>query len=146
MSKSLNEWKGIGNITRDIDMRYTPNGVAIANFGMACNDSYKDKNTGEHVDATEFVNIVAFGKLAEIIGKYLTKGSKVYISGKLKTDKYEKEGQTHYSTKINANDMLMLDSKNKTAINQGESVAAQQQQSASQANPDDGAFDDSIPY
>ena len=140
MSKSLNEWKGIGNITKDIDMRYSGAGVAVASFSVACNDSYKNKETGEQVDATEFVNVVAFGKLAEIIGEYLKKGSKVYISGKFKTSKYDKDGQTHYGVKIEAKDMLMLDSRSSQGSGQttgsGGSAPAQQ-------NDD---FDSEIPF
>jgi len=142
MSKSLNEWKGIGNITKDIEMRYSGSGVAVANFSVACNDSYKNKDTGEQVEATEFVNIVAFGKLAEIMGEYLSKGSKVYISGKFKTSKYQKDGQTHYGVKIEAKDMLMLDSR------ASDQTAKPQQESApSAAAPNNDDFDDqNIPF
>lgn len=146
MAKSLNEWKGIGNITRDIDVRYTPSGSAIANFSIACNDSYKDKNSGEQVDATEFVNIVAFGKLAEIIGEYMKKGSKIYISGKLTTSKYEKEGQTHYSTKIKAEDMLMLDSRDSAPSNYSQPQANRNQEDAPQESQRNNPFDDDIPF
>jgi len=147
MARSLNQCNFIGNITRDIELRYASSGTAIANFSIACNDSYKNKDTGEQVDTTEFVNIVAFGKLAEIMGQYLSKGSKVYIEGKMKTDKYDKEGQTHYSTKIVANNMLMLDSKNQGALKQQASTAAQQGRPAQSApTPVDADFDDDIPF
>jgi single-strand DNA-binding protein len=75
---------------------------------IACNDSYKDKNTGRVVDKTEFVQVVFFNKLAEIAGEYLKKGSKVYVEGSLRTRQWEKDGQKHYTTEIVANEMQML--------------------------------------
>jgi len=142
MRKSLNQCNFIGNLTKDVDLRYAANGNAIANFSIACNDSYKNKDTGEQVGNPEFVNVVAFGKLAEIMGQYLAKGSKVYISGKFKTSKYDKEGQTHYSTKIEAKEMLMLDSKNETE--QGQKAAGQKQPAGTTTSNDD--FSDDIPF
>jgi len=108
---SLNRCEFIGNLGQEVTTKYTPEGKAISSFSIACSESWKDKNTGEKKEKTEWVNIVAFGKLAEIMEKYLHKGSKVFISGKFKTNKYDKDGQTHYSTKIIANEMIMLDSR-----------------------------------
>jgi single-strand DNA-binding protein len=132
MSKSLNRCEFIGNLTKDVDMRYTGDGRAIANFSIACNDSYK--KDGQTIEATEFVNIVAFGKLGEICGSYLSKGSKVYVAGKMKTDKYEKDGVTKYSTKVSINEMIMLD---------GAGRATQGQQA--QSEPQGGDFSDDLP-
>mgnify|MGYP000273983617 CR=1 FL=1 len=110
---SLNKCEFIGNLGKDPEMRYMPNGNAVASITVACSESWKDKNTGEKVEHTEWVNCTAFGKLAEIMEKYLKKGSKVYVSGKMKTDKYQDKetGKDKYSTKIIANEMIMLDSK-----------------------------------
>jgi single-strand DNA-binding protein len=101
----------IGNCCADPETRFMPNGTAVVNVTVACNDSYKDKTTGQVVDKTEFVRVVAFRQLAEIMGKYLKKGSKVYIEGKLQTRQWEKDGQKHYTTEIVAREMQMLDSR-----------------------------------
>ena len=95
----------IGNLGRDPETSYTPAGMAIVNFSVATTGRWK----GE--DKTEWHNVKAFGKLAEIIGQYLRKGSKVYIEGSLQTDKWEKDGVTRYSTFIIAREMKMLDAK-----------------------------------
>ena len=81
-------------------------------MSLATDEGYKDRNTGQQVDKTEWHRIEAFGRLAEIMGEYLKKGSKCYVEGKLRTDEYEKDGIKRYSTKIIANEMTMLDSKN----------------------------------
>ncbi len=110
MSNDLNRCEFIGRLGKDVDLRSMPSGGQVANFSIACGEKYKNKQ-GEQVETTEWVNIVAFGKLAEIIGQYLEKGSQVYISGKMKTDKYEKDGTTRYSTKIIADKLQMLGGK-----------------------------------
>ncbi len=146
---SLNQCNFIGNLGKDPDVRYMPNGGAVVNFSIACSESWKDKKGGKQ-EKTEWINVVAFGKLGEICEKFLSKGSKVFISGKFQTDKYEKEGVTHYSTKINVRDMVMLDSKNETAPKQGASVADKQSEipaegmEPKQSSGDD--FNDSIPF
>ena len=108
---SVNKWIGIGNLGRDPEVRYMPSGKAVASFSIACSESWKDKTTGEKQERTEWVNISCFDKLAEICGQYLKKGSQVYVEGKLKTDKYQKDGQDHYSTKVIISDMRMLGKK-----------------------------------
>lgn len=123
---SINKAIIIGTLGRDPEMRYLPNGNAVCSIGLATDEGYKDKNTGQQVEATEWHRVEAFGRLAEIIGEYLKKGSKCYIEGKLKTDEYEKDGIKRYSTKIIANEMTMLDSK------QGGQQAVPQQQAAPQ--------------
>ena len=152
MAKSLNSCSFIGNLGRDPEIKYLPSGQAVCNMALACSDSYKDKNTGETVDKTEWVNITAWGKLAEICGEYLTKGSKVYFSGKFTTEKYEKDGQTHYPSKIVANEMLMLggrgegnDSGDNQSQNQSRGGPSSTQQ-PSQSAPIDNQFDDDIPF
>lgn len=109
---SVNKVIIIGTLGRDPEMRYLPNGNAVVAVSVATDEGYKDRNTGQQVDKTEWHRVEAFGRLAEIIGEYLKKGSKVYFEGKLRTDEYEKDGIKRYSTKIIANEMTMLDSCN----------------------------------
>lgn len=101
----------VGTLGADPESRYTPNGTAIASFRVATNEEWNDKQTGEKKSRAEWHRIEAFGKLAEICGEYLKKGSQVYIEGKLRTDEYEKDGVKRYSTKIIANEMQMLGGK-----------------------------------
>ena len=106
---SVNKWIGIGNLGRDPETRYTANGEAICNFSIACSESWKDKQTGEKKEMTEWVRVSAFGKLAEICSQYLKKGSQVYVEGSLRTRKYtDKDGTEKYSTEIRCDDMKML--------------------------------------
>ena len=127
----------IGQLGQDPETKYLPDGGAVTNFSMATSESYKDKNSGEKVEKTEWHRVVAFRRLAEIAGEYLRKGSKVYIEGKLQTRKWEKDGQTHYTTEIVARELQMLDSKPSGGQSQN---APRSKQEAS------GGFDDSIPF
>jgi single-strand DNA-binding protein len=105
---SVNKCIFIGNLGRDPEIRYMPSGDAVANFSIACTESYKDKS-GEKQEKTEWVRIAIFGKLEEIAGEYLKKGSSVYIEGRLQTRKWtNKEGQEQYTTEIVADRMQML--------------------------------------
>ncbi|MDD2742540.1 MAG: single-stranded DNA-binding protein [Rhodocyclaceae bacterium] len=109
---SVNKWIGIGNLGRDPEMRYTASGDAICNFSIACSESWKDKATGEKKEQTEWVRISFFGKLAEICGQYLKKGSQVYVEGSLRTRKWtDKDGQEKYTTEIRGDEMKMLGSR-----------------------------------
>lgn len=109
---SVNKWIGIGNLGKDPDMRYTASGEAICNFSIACSETWKDKATGEKKELTEWVRISFFGKIAEICGQYLKKGSQVYIEGSLRTRKWtDKEGQERYTTEIRGDEMKMLGSR-----------------------------------
>lgn len=101
----------VGNLGRDPETRYSQGGSAVTNFSIATSESWNDKNTGQKQERTEWHNIVCFARLAEIAGEYLSKGSKVYIEGKLTTSKYEQDGVTRYSTKIQARELQMLDSR-----------------------------------
>lgn len=113
---SVNKFIGIGNLGRDPEMRFMPNGNAVCNFSIAISEKYKDKTSGDWKEITEWVNIVMFGKLAEIAGEYLKKGSKVYVEGKLKTEKYtDKNGVEKFSTKVVAEKMDMLNSRTEGA-------------------------------
>lgn len=106
---SVNKVIIVGNLGRDPETRYMPSGDAIANITVATTDRWKDKGTGEQKEATEWHRISFFGKLAEIAGQYLKKGSQVYIEGKLRTRKYtDKDGVEKYSTEIVADAMQML--------------------------------------
>lgn len=108
MSRSLNMVQLIGNLGADPDVRYTTAGAAITNIRVATTESWKDKQTGEKQERTEWSSVVFFGKLAEIAGEYLKKGQTVYLKGKLRTEEYEKDGVKKFSTKVYADEMLML--------------------------------------
>ena len=110
---AVNKFIGIGNLGKDPEVRFMPDGKAVCNFSIAISERYKDKS-GESKEVTEWVNIALFGKLAEIAGEYLKKGSKVYIEGKMKTEKYSKDGVDRYTTKIIGDKMEMLSGKTET--------------------------------
>jgi len=109
MSRSLNKVQLIGNLGKDPELKYTPSGVAVATFSIATSESWKDQD-GNQQEKTEWHNIVAWRKLAEICGEYLKKGKKVYLEGKLQTRNYEKDGIKRYVTEIVADQLIMLDS------------------------------------
>jgi single-strand DNA-binding protein len=109
---SINKVIIIGNLGRDPETRYLPSGDAVTNITVATTDKYKDKTTGDPKEITEWHRVAMFGKLAEIAGQYLKKGSQVYIEGKLQTRKWQdKEGQDRYTTEIRADTMQMLGSR-----------------------------------
>lgn len=112
--KSVNKVIAIGNIGNEPELRYMPSGDAVSNISLACSDSYKDKN-GVKQDRTEWMKCVAFGRLAENITKYLKKGSKIYIEGRLQTRSYDKDGVKMYSTEIILSELVMLDSRAESA-------------------------------
>lgn len=112
MSNDLNLAQFIGRLGKDPESRSMPSGQAVTNFRIACGSSWKDKDTGEKKEQTEWVSIVAFGKLAEICAQYLTKGSQVYCQGRLKTRKWQdKEGKDRYTTEVVLDQMQMLGGK-----------------------------------
>jgi single-strand DNA-binding protein len=98
----------VGNLGRDPETKYLSGGSAVATFSVATSESWKDKQTGEQKENVEWHNVKAFGKLAEICGEYLKKGSQVYIEGRIKTETWEKGGKTNYKTMIYADQMQML--------------------------------------
>ena len=115
MSRGINKVILVGNLGQDPDVRYTTSGAAVTNISVATSESWKDKNTGEDVVKTEWHRIVFFGRLAEIAGEYLKKGSKVYIEGKLQTRKWQDQNnQDRYTTEVVANEMQMLDARNQS--------------------------------
>lgn len=103
----LNRCEFIGNLGRDPETRYLPDGTAVCNFSIAVNESYKDRN-GEKQTKTEWVRMVAWAKLAEICQEYLTKGKQIYAAGKYQTRSWEKDGETKYMTEVRLDKMVML--------------------------------------
>jgi single-strand DNA-binding protein len=102
----------VGNLGGDPEVRYTPSGSAVANFNVATSESWKDKNTGEKKERTEWHRIVVWGKLGELCGEYLSKGRQVYVEGRLQTRSYDdKDGVKRYMTEIIATDVQFLGSK-----------------------------------
>ena len=108
MARGINKVILVGNLGADPETRYTPSGTAITSIRIATSESWKDKQTGEQQERTEWHRIDFFGRLAEIAGEYLKKGRQVYVEGRLRTDEYEKDGVKRYSTKIMADEMQML--------------------------------------
>ena len=118
---SVNKVILVGNLGADPEVRYMTNGDAVANIRMATTESWKDKNTGERKEITEWHRVVFYRKLAEIVEKYLKKGSAVYIEGRIRTRKWQdKEGQERYTTEIEANEMQMLGSRQSASSSGGE--------------------------
>lgn len=134
----------VGNLGRDPEIRYMPDGTAVANFSIATSEEWKDKNTGEKKSRTEWHRIVAFRRLGEICGEYLSKGKQVYIEGRLQTRSWEKDGVTRYTTEILADKMQMLGGRDFNN-NQRNTGGGGYGQSAPQ-EPFPEAQDDDIPF
>jgi single-strand DNA-binding protein len=136
----LNQAQIIGHLGRDPEVRYLPSGEAVANFSIATTEKWKDKQTGEFKEQTEWHRISAFGKLAEIVERFLQKGSLLYVSGKIVTRKYtDKDGVEKYTTEIRANEMKMLGG-NKTEDQKPSQKPAQQKNSGFDDLSDDIPF------
>lgn len=135
MSRSLNKVMLIGNLGKDPELKYTPSGVAVATFSMATSEQWKDQE-GNAQERTEWHNIVAWRKLAEIVGEYMKKGKKVYVEGKLQTRNYEKDGVKRYITEIVADQIIMLDGAGQRS-NSGSSAAEESAPVSSDAPKDD---------
>lgn len=149
MARGVNKVILIGNLGKDPDVRYTPSGTAVANITLATSESWKDKQSGENVERTEWHRIVFYQRLAEIVGEYLRKGAKVYIEGRLQTRKWQDKtsGQDRYTTEIIADNMQMLDSKGSSGAHESsyeKPVAANA--TAAEAAPAMDSFDDDIPF
>ena len=109
MARGINKVILIGNLGAEPEVRYMPSGQAVANVGLATSESWRDKETGENQERTEWHAVVFFGKLAEIVKEYLHKGSQVYVEGRIRTRKWQdRDGHDRYTTEIVANDMQML--------------------------------------
>ena len=113
MARGINKVILVGNLGNDPEVRYTPNGSAVANITLATSTSWRDKQTGELQERTEWHRVAFFNRLAEIVGEYLHKGSKIYVEGSLRTRKWQDKttGADRYTTEIIANEMQMLDSR-----------------------------------
>jgi len=132
----------VGNLGQDPEVRHMPNGNAVTNITVATSETWKDKNTGEQQERTEWHRVVMFRRLAEIAGEYLRKGAKVYIEGRLQTRKWQdQQGNDRYTTEIIADQMQMLDSRGGSAA-----PAPQQSAPAPAPAPGGGDFDDAIPF
>lgn len=139
MARGINKVILIGNLGADPETRYMPNGNAVCNITLATTDSWKDRNTGQQQERTEWHRVVFFGRLAEVAGQYLRKGSKIYIEGRLQTREWEKDGIKRYTTEVVVDmggQMQMLDSRGDGGGNydqsQGFQPRPQQQQPAAQ--------------
>lgn len=151
---SVNKVIIVGNLGKDPETRYAPSGDAVTNIVVATTETWKDKTSGEKREATEWHRVVFFGKLAEIAGQYLKKGSQVYLEGKLKTRKWQdKDGQDRFTTEINADEMKMLGSKGDGQQQEGQRPQQTQQRppANTQRQPQGQAggfsdFDDDIPF
>lgn len=139
MARGVNKVILIGNLGQDPETRYTPNGNAVVNLNLATDESYKDRQTGQLVPKTEWHRIVMFGKIAEVAGQYLRKGSKVYIEGKLQTRKWQgQDGQDRYTTEVVVDingQMQMLDSRGGDSGGMNQGAPQGRPQSQPQAAP-----------
>ena len=113
MARGINKVILIGNLGNDPETKFLPSGGAVTNVSLATSESWKDKQTGQMQERTEWHRVVFFNKLAEIANQYLKKGSKVYVEGELRTQEWERDGQKHFKTEVVASEMQMLDSKQK---------------------------------
>lgn len=160
MSKGVNKVILVGNCGQDPETKYAANGTTITNLSVATSESWKDKQTGQRQERTEWHRVVFFSRLAEIAGEYLKKGGKVYIEGSLRTNKWQDQsGQDRYSTDIVASEMQMLDSRGSSESSDGygaqqaprsQTAQQQHQQPQQQVQPPQGMaeddFDDDIPF
>jgi len=147
MARGINKVIIIGNLGQDPDTRYMPSGAAVTNMTVATNESWKDKQTGEQKDRTEWHKVAMFGRLAEIAAEYLRKGSQVYIEGKLRTRKWQdQQGNDRYTTEIIADELQMLGGRGGSAGGGGAPMRNDGPSSTPppQSGPDD--FDDDIPF
>ena len=158
MARGINKVILIGNLGQDPEFRSTASGTPVTNVSLATSTGWKDKQTGQQQERTEWHRVVFFNRLAEIANEYLRKGSKVYVEGSLRTNKWQdKSGADRWTTEIIANEMQMLDSRG--AQSEGGHSAAPRQQAAAQPAPEQGApadagqsggnfedFDDDIPF
>lgn len=153
MSRGVNKVILVGNVGGDPEVRYAPNGTAFANITLATSESWKDKQTGQLQERTEWHRVVFSGKLAEIVGQYVTKGQQLYIEGKLRTRKWQaQDGQDRYTTEILVGvdgQMQMLGGKqegSQPARQQPAPRPAPRQSQQGAPGPDADSFDDDIPF
>ena len=141
MSRGINKVILVGRLGNDPDVRYTASGSAVTTISVATSESWKDRNTGQQQERTEWHRVVFFGRLAEIAGQYLKKGSQVYVEGSLRTNKYtDKNGIERYSTDINANELQMLGGGGGGGGNFGGPAAASGYSDFNQAAPQQDSY------
>ena len=152
MARGVNKVILVGNCGKDPETKYMPSGGAVTNISIATSESWKDKQSGETKERTEWHNIVFFNRLAEIVGEYVRKGSQIYVEGALRTRKWQdKSGQDRYTTEVVASEMQMLGSRQgggdsyAPAQSSNQSNQQSQQQQPAAAVVEDG-FDDDIPF
>jgi single-strand DNA-binding protein len=149
MARGVNKVILIGHLGKDPEVRYMPSGNAVCNVTLATSDSWKDKQSGETKDRTEWHNLVFYGRLAEIAGEYLRKGSQAYVEGRLQTRKWQdKSGNDRYTTEIVVNDMQMLGGRGGggSGAEYGAAPAAAASSSSGRAPAGGDEFDDDIPF
>lgn len=152
MARGINKVILIGNLGADPEVRYTPANTAVCNISVATSEQWRDKQTGEPQEKTEWHKVVLFNRLGEIAGEYLKKGSKVYIEGRIQTRKWQgQDGQDRYTTEVVANEMQMLDSRSGAApmddTGYGSRPQQQPQQKPQQSSaPADDDLADDIPF
>ncbi len=153
MARGINKAIIVGNLGRDPEVRYTANGSAVANITVATSESWKDKQSGERQERTEWHRVVFFGRLAEIAEEYLKKGAQVYIEGSIRTQKWQdkESGQDRYTTEIVARDMQMLGSRggDSSGASDDDYSSATRSATASSgggASGGDADLDDDIPF
>ncbi len=149
MAKGINKVILVGNLGNDPETRYMPSGGAVTSITVATSETWKDKQTGEKKERTEWHRVSFFNKLAEIAGQYLKKGSKVYIEGQLRTRKWQDQsGADRYTTEIISNEMQMLDSRGSASPQGQQQAPAPQQNQPSHGGKTaaDFEFDDDIPF
>lgn len=146
MTRGVNKAIILGSLGQDPEVRYTGSGVAVTTISIATNEQWKDKNTGETQERTEWHRVVFYSRLAEIVGEYLRKGSQVYIEGRIQTRKWQdKEGNDRYTTEIVANEMQMLGSKSSgNAPPSADHKPDEPDKPSNTQDADD--FDDDIPF
>ena len=160
MARGINKVIIVGNCGQDPETRYMPSGGAVTNLSLATSETWKDKNTGDQQERTEWHRVVFFNRLAEIVEQYVKKGSKVYVEGSLRTRKWQgQDGQDRYTTEIVASEMQMLESRGgqgqggydqspqpDSAPSASQQQAPQQQAEAQPAPSGGMGFDDDIPF
>lgn len=161
MARGINKVIIVGNCGQDPETRYMPSGGAVTNLSLATTESWKDKNTGQQQERTEWHRVVFFNRLAEIAGEYVKRGSKIYVEGSLRTRKWQDKdsGQDRYTTEIVANEMQMLDSKGSSAgdvsasqpnpsssLSVEKSRSSQNQSTNTNNSSNLSDFDDDIPF
>lgn len=152
-SRGINKVILVGNVGQDPETRYMPNGNAVTNISIATSETWKDKNTGEQQERTEWHRVTFYQRLAEIVAEYVKKGSKLYVEGRLQTRSWEQDGVKKYATDIIANEMQMLDSRGSSgdnyapSPNQSQSAPPPKNETPTQQAPADmDSFDDDIPF